>query len=103
MFTCCLLCPFAREVWERSDFEADLWWGDGPSALAVLEKAAIVLTTDRLAEFVALMWECWNSWNRFIFGEKDNRREGLVQRAIRLVHNFRAMKEMSEASRASRT
>ena len=86
------LCPFAREVWDESDFEADLWWGGGPSALAVLEKAATILTVDRLAGFVAIMWECWNSRNRFIFDEKDSRREGLAQRAIRFAHNFRAIR-----------
>ena len=52
------LFPFARVAWDGSDFEADLWWGGGPLALDVLEKAATVLTVDKLVEFVAIMWEC---------------------------------------------
>ena len=55
-----------------------------------------VLNYDRLAKFVAVMWECWNSRNRFMFGRKDGWRGGLAQRAIRFVHNFRAMKEKSQ-------
>ena len=70
-----------------------LWQGGGPSALDIMGEAAKVLTIDRLAEFVAVMWECWNSRNRFIFGEQDGGRGGLAQRAINFVHNFRAMKE----------
>jgi len=57
------LCPLAMEVWNGSDFEEDLWRGGGSSALDMVGKAATVLSADRLAEFVAVMWECWNSKN----------------------------------------
>jgi len=86
------LCPFAVEIWGGSGFEEELWREGGPSALAVLEKATTTLSADRLTEFVAIMWECWNARNRFIFGD-ENLRDDLAQRAIRFVHSFREMKE----------
>ena len=62
------------------------WWG----------KAATVLSLDRLAEFVAVMWECWHSRNRFLFGKKDGWRGRLTHRAITFVHNFIAVKETNQ-------
>jgi len=89
-------CPLAREVWSGSDFEDALWQGGGPTALDMVAKAVNVLSVDRLAEFVDVMWESWNSRNRFIFGKQDGWRGGLAQRAINFVHDFRAMKEKAQ-------
>ena len=90
------LCPLAREIWSGSGFDEELWDGDGPNAWDVVARVANVLSADRVAEFVAVMWECWNSRNRFIFGQQDCWRGGLAQRAINFVHEFRAMKEQGQ-------
>ena len=90
------LCPLAREIWSSSGFDDALWQGGGPTALDMVGKAANILSVDRLAEFMAVMWECWNSRNRFIFGKQKGWRGALAQRVISFVQDFRAMKERSQ-------
>ncbi|KAJ8434427.1 hypothetical protein Cgig2_002629 [Carnegiea gigantea] len=76
-----------------SEFEEGLWQARVSSAIDMIGRAAKVLEEDRLGKFVAVMWECWNSRNRFIFGQKEGKRAGLARRAVQYVHTFRALKE----------
>jgi len=80
------LCPLAMEVWH----EEELRQGCVSSALDMVGKVAAVLSLDRLGEFVAVMWKCWNSQNRFLFRKKEGWRGGLAHRAITFVHNFQS-------------
>ncbi|KAJ8448142.1 hypothetical protein Cgig2_031866 [Carnegiea gigantea] len=87
------LCLLAAEVWVGSGFEEMLWDGNVISPIDALMKASQRLMLDRLGEHVAVMWECWNSRNRFIFGKKEGNRAGLATRAMAFVHNFRRIRE----------
>lgn len=87
------LCPFAAEVLLGSGFEEILWDGNVISPMDALLKASQELTLDQLGEYVAVMCECWNSWNRFIFGKKDGDWTLLASRAVSFIHSFREMRE----------
>jgi len=51
------------------------------------------LDVDHLSIFTAILWEIWNSRNRFLFGFPDKSLSTLSQRAISFVHNFRAAQD----------
>ncbi|KAJ8439711.1 hypothetical protein Cgig2_009535 [Carnegiea gigantea] len=87
------LCPFAMEIWVGSTFGVDLLQGMASSATDVLGRVADILDTAQLGDFLAIMWECWNARNRFIFSAKDGWRGGLASRAVGFVKSFREMKE----------
>ncbi|KAJ8433385.1 hypothetical protein Cgig2_019175 [Carnegiea gigantea] len=55
-------------------------------------QAKEVLNGDKLGEFVAVLWECWNSRNQFLLG---NRRPDLTytrERARAFVHGYREVR-----------
>lgn len=45
-----------------------------------------------MGEFVAVLWECWNARNRFIFKTLDENLSMLSTRAISFVRNYRTMR-----------
>lgn len=69
----CPLPLFAREKWEGSTGTDELWQGTASSAMDFLARTADVLDSDQLREFLAIMWEHWNSRNQVIFGKKDGK------------------------------
>ncbi|KAJ8437863.1 hypothetical protein Cgig2_002997 [Carnegiea gigantea] len=81
------------EVWGGSGFEEMLWDGNVISPMDAILKASRRLPSDRLGKYVAVMSECWNSRNRFIFGKKEGNRVGLAACAVAFVHNFRRIRE----------
>ncbi|KAJ8422742.1 hypothetical protein Cgig2_015550 [Carnegiea gigantea] len=48
---------------------------------------------DLLGDFLAIMWECWNAPNRFIFGAPDKNLLILGKRAKAFVHSCRLHRE----------
>ena len=46
-----------------------------------------------LGLFVAILWECWNARNRFIFGSIEENAAQLSKRAVQFVMSYRQMKE----------
>lgn len=87
------LCPFAMEIWAGSTFGVDVWQGMASSATDFLGRAADLLDSDLLGDFLAIMWECWKVRNRFIFAKKNGWRGGLASRAVCFVKSFKEMKE----------
>ncbi|KAJ8433536.1 hypothetical protein Cgig2_018089 [Carnegiea gigantea] len=66
-------------------------------ALDYLEHASTSLDPDKLGEFVAVLWECWNARNRFIFGRRDSNWRVLAGRAVSFVRRYRELKSMPAA------
>ncbi|KAJ8429000.1 hypothetical protein Cgig2_025667 [Carnegiea gigantea] len=87
------LTPLDMRYEGGSNFDEELWQVRVSAIINVVGRAAKILGMDKLGEFVAMMWERWNSHNRFIFGEREGRRAGLAQRAVMFVHNFRALRQ----------
>ena len=50
------------------------------------------LDPKKLGDFVAVMWECRNTWNQFIFGKQDVNRVGLAISVASFVNRFRHLK-----------
>ena len=50
---------------------------------------------DDLGLFVAILWECWNAHNRFIFRALDKDVSQLSKRAVNFVMSYRQMKEQT--------
>ncbi|KAJ8429174.1 hypothetical protein Cgig2_010124 [Carnegiea gigantea] len=59
-----------------------------------LIKAREYPTQDEFGDFLAIMWECWNARNRFIFQTPDCHLENLGKRAIANVHSYRAQQDI---------
>ncbi|KAJ8436518.1 hypothetical protein Cgig2_003216 [Carnegiea gigantea] len=51
------------------------------------------LDSDKFGELLAIMWECWNARNIFIFKNSDKNLHVLGKKAIEFVHSFRAHHE----------
>ncbi|KAJ8431628.1 hypothetical protein Cgig2_029036 [Carnegiea gigantea] len=66
-----------------------------------LEKALKVSDKEELGHFVAIVWECWNAQNRFIFGMPDFNPSVLGVRALKLVQSYAEAQEMRVAPKAS--
>jgi len=61
--------------------------------LDCITMASRELSTDDLGMFVALLWECWNARNRFIFGSQERDVAQLSKRTTTFVMSYRQMKE----------
>ena len=88
-----LLCPLATKVWVGSEIEDVLWDDNVTTPMDALLQASKVLSLDRLGEYVAVLWECWNLRNRFIFEKKVDNGDALASRAVAFVLNFRRMRD----------
>ncbi|KAJ8450821.1 hypothetical protein Cgig2_032446 [Carnegiea gigantea] len=72
-----------------SDFEPTFWAKRFRSPSDCLGSACTQMEGARFGEFVAVLWECWNARNRFIFKRLYRNLESLSLRAITLVRTFR--------------
>ena len=57
-----------------------------------MELAASCLDRDELGIFVAIIWECWNARNRFIFQKPDHNLAVLGQRATSFTKQYFKLK-----------
>ena len=64
-----------------------------------MELAASCIDKDELGIFVAVIWECWNNQNRFIFQKPDHNLAVLGQRAASFVKQYHKLKEKEAVSR----
>ena len=53
-----------------------------------MECAAKRLGPQEFGEFIAIVWECWNGHNCFIFGRPDGRLEVLGDTAVAFVRSY---------------
>ena len=90
-------CPMAVEIWSNSGFDYNLWDGNFPSLMECILHASNSLDCQRLGDSVAVLWECRNARNHFIFGGKVGNLSALAARAICFVHNYRKIKEGADA------
>ncbi|KAJ8431514.1 hypothetical protein Cgig2_009751 [Carnegiea gigantea] len=63
-----LECPLAIEVWSGSGLDESLWTSTYRTLMDCIVQAMQSLSDDSFGDFLAIMWECWNARNRFIFG-----------------------------------
>ncbi|KAJ8444225.1 LOW QUALITY PROTEIN: hypothetical protein Cgig2_028106 [Carnegiea gigantea] len=84
-----LYCPMAMEIWSSSDFDTKLWEGEFPSVIDYMLLAKDSLDNDELGEFAAVLWECWNSHNNFLFGTRRINLHHVGKRAPAFVQNYR--------------
>ncbi|KAJ8445873.1 LOW QUALITY PROTEIN: hypothetical protein Cgig2_000185 [Carnegiea gigantea] len=66
-----LECPLANSIWEGVCFDMDLTATSFRTLLDCIDCARTRLDDDRFGEFLAVMWECCNVRNRFIFKNPD--------------------------------
>ncbi|KAJ8451527.1 hypothetical protein Cgig2_018161 [Carnegiea gigantea] len=71
------------------DFWRLLWEGEFPSVMDCLLLARDFLDNDELGEFVAILWEYWNSRNKFLSGTRRINLHHVGKRARAFVHNYR--------------
>ncbi|KAJ8436147.1 hypothetical protein Cgig2_029759 [Carnegiea gigantea] len=62
--------------------------------LDCLLKAIEQLTHDEFGEFLAVMWECWNARNHFIFKTRDCYLDKLGKRAISYIRSYSGQQEI---------
>ncbi|KAJ8424700.1 hypothetical protein Cgig2_018507 [Carnegiea gigantea] len=73
-----LECSLAAQIWESSCFDQDY-----------VEAAGKRLEAEAFGDFVAVLWECWNARNRFIFRSPDQNLAVLSDRAISFIKAYR--------------
>ena len=88
-----LYCPLAQAVWSTSGFVQTLWQTRFSTMSDCILVARKELSLDELGMFVAILWECWNVRNQFIFGSPDMDVALRSSRAIRFVTSYRQMRE----------
>ncbi|KAJ8431053.1 hypothetical protein Cgig2_005402 [Carnegiea gigantea] len=84
-----LECPLALEVWSASPFNEGHWSRKFPSISECLHFVMDCLDSNAAGEFLSVLWEIWNSRNRFIFSTPDRSPEGLALRAISFIRSYR--------------
>ncbi|KAJ8430221.1 hypothetical protein Cgig2_009399 [Carnegiea gigantea] len=68
-----LECPLAANIWAGN----------------CIEQASKKMNMNSFGDFLAVMWECWNAYNYFIFKTPEQHLEVLGKRAIAYIYNFR--------------
>ena len=66
-----LECPLTTAIWEASRFPPKLWNKRYSSIMDSLLLVHESRGQDDAADFLAILWEAWNSRNRFIFATPD--------------------------------
>ncbi|KAJ8431184.1 hypothetical protein Cgig2_010216 [Carnegiea gigantea] len=79
-----LECPLAVQIWECSKFQPAIWEPRHPSLLDCLSSIMRKVDWESLAEFVAVLWECWHARNKFIFQSPDHNPWCFSERKLRL-------------------
>jgi len=87
-----LECPLATTIWEVSPFPPKFWDRCYPSILDGLLQVHESQGPDDAADFLAVIWEIWNSCNHFIFSSPYRSYDRLAQRAIAFIRGFREAK-----------
>ncbi|KAJ8435145.1 hypothetical protein Cgig2_018973 [Carnegiea gigantea] len=93
---CLLECPLARCIWESSAIDRQLWDDRFRTVRDCVELTAKRLDANEIGEFVAILWECWNAQNPFLFGKLDQRLDVLSHWARSFVHSCRETKLRSD-------
>ncbi|KAJ8444433.1 hypothetical protein Cgig2_005955 [Carnegiea gigantea] len=83
-----LECPLVVQIWGGSGLDTTLW------STHCISKARENLDKDAFVDFLAVMWECWNAHNCFVFRRPDNNLSVLGKRAIAFVHSFRELQNV---------
>jgi len=91
-------CPLALSIWTDCGLDAELWESRYPTPMDCIDGARVKLNKDKFREFLAVMWECWNVHNRFIFKRPECDLHVLSKRAIAFVHSFREHCELDRAA-----
>ncbi|KAJ8435078.1 hypothetical protein Cgig2_032969 [Carnegiea gigantea] len=81
-------CPLALEIWSSSLFETELWSHKSPTAFDCFLCTSSALSKDGTGEFFWVLWEIWNSKNRFIFGTPDRHPRRLAKKAITFITSY---------------
>ncbi|KAJ8452986.1 hypothetical protein Cgig2_014749 [Carnegiea gigantea] len=84
-----LECPLAIEVWSGSGLDESLWASKYRTFMDCIVQAMQLLSEDSFGDFLAIMWECWNARNRFIFGTPESNLSILGKRALSFVRSYR--------------
>jgi len=93
-----LECPIASHVWQGSGLDESLWTTKYRTPTDCIDRAKRLLDGDGFVDFLAVLWECWNAHNRFIFSKPDGNLHTLGRRAIDFVKSYRDAKESEPAS-----
>ena len=80
-----LECPLAERIWSAASLGKGIWGGRFRTIRDCVECAANRLGPEELGEFIAILCECWNVQNRFVFGKPDNRLDILGDRVVAFV------------------
>ncbi|KAJ8446311.1 hypothetical protein Cgig2_005842 [Carnegiea gigantea] len=96
-----LHCPLAKQIWEGTSFEKRLWQTQFRTIRDCVEKAIGELGEEDLGLFMAIIWECWNARNRFIFKKADHNPSVLSKRVSSLGLSYREMKASSEQPKST--
>ena len=91
-----LECPLAERIWSATSVDKGIWGGQFRNVWDCIECAVHWLGPKELGESIAILWECWNARNRFVFGKLDNRLDVLGDRAVAFVRSFREAKGWCE-------
>ncbi|KAJ8437526.1 hypothetical protein Cgig2_027601 [Carnegiea gigantea] len=89
-----LECPLAVQIWGGSDLDTTLWFTRHRTLADCIAKAGENLDKDTFGDFLAVMWECWNARNLFIFRRPDNNLSVLGEGAIVFVRSFRELQNI---------
>jgi len=88
-----LYCPLAHTIWRGSGVNPKLWQTEFCTMVDCIVLAHQELSMEELGMFVAILWECWNARNRFIFESIEDDVTQLSSRARRFVASYREMKD----------
>ncbi|KAJ8428491.1 hypothetical protein Cgig2_029944 [Carnegiea gigantea] len=89
-----LECPLAVQLWGGSGLDTALWSTRHRTLADCVAKARETLDKDSFGDFLAVMWECWNARNRFIFRRPDNNLSVLGKRVIAFVRSFHELQNV---------
>lgn len=95
-----LECPLATKIQAASPFPPELWSRRYPSVLDNLMFVLDIWGPDEAGDFLAVLWEVWNSRNYFIFSSPNQTPERLAHRAIAFIHDYREARLAPYASTA---
>lgn len=81
-------CPSTRDILTHGGLDNGLINGNYMRCIDWLEDAFQVMDLKAAADFLTLLWNCWNSRNNCVF--KDNKDDARVwERAMNLSEDFR--------------